>query len=157
MGRRPDTEMSMMALNNRAARLLLALSAAAAMTGLAACGPSTTSATATGGTPPPMTSMSMPASAAPAPAPAAAPVATSSVTIKGFAFGPAAITVKVGTTVTWTNMDQDAHTVTAKDGSFGSQAIDTGGSYKFTFTKAGTYDYLCTIHPFMTATVVVTP
>lgn len=98
--------------------------------------------------------MSMPAGASSAPAGPA--VATSSVTIKNFAFSPASITVKVGTTVTWTNSDQDAHTVTAKDSTFGSQALDTGASFKFTFTKPGTYDYLCTIHPFMTATVVVT-
>ena len=96
----------------------------------------------------------MPASAAPAPA--SAPVATSSVTIKNFAFSPASITVKVGTTVTWTNQDQDAHTVTDKGGAFGSQALDTNASYKFTFSKPGTYNYFCTIHPFMTATVVVT-
>jgi len=89
-------------------------------------------------------------------APAGAPVAASSVTIKSFAFSPASITVKVGTTVTWTNQDQDAHTVTDKGGAFGSQALNTGASFKFTFTKPGTYNYLCTIHPFMTATVVVT-
>ncbi|HEX4721302.1 MAG TPA: cupredoxin family copper-binding protein [Pseudonocardiaceae bacterium] len=156
----------MMALNNRAARLLLALSATVTLAGLAACGPSTTTANGGGGSSTPSMapsmapSMSMPdtsSAPAPAPAPAAAPVASSSVSIKGFAFSPAAITVKVGTTVTWTNLDQDAHTVTAKDSSFGSQALDTGASYKFTFTKPGTYDYLCTIHPFMTATVVVTP
>ena len=88
---------------------------------------------------------------------ASAPVATNTVAIKGFAFAPASITVKAGTTVTWTNQDQDAHTVTATNGSFGSQALDTGARYTFTFTKPGTYDYLCTIHPFMTATVVVTP
>ena len=150
----------MMALNNRAARLLLALSAAAAVAGLAACGTSTPTANGGGPSSAPVAapSMSMPdTGSSSVPAPAAAPVASSSVTIKGFAFSPAAITVKVGTTVTWTNMDQDAHTVTAKDSTFGSQALDTGASYRFTFTKPGTYDYLCMIHPFMTATVVVTP
>lgn len=94
--------------------------------------------------------------AAPSSAPAAAPVATSSVTISNFAFSPASISVKVGTSVTWTNKDQDAHTVTDKGGAFGSQALNTGASFKFTFTKAGTYSYYCTIHPFMVATVVVT-
>src|SRR6266567_3755836 len=146
-----------MRLNNRAARTLLALAAAAAVAGLAACGSSTPAAAppSASAAPPatPTTSMSMPDTTAPP----AAPVASTSVTIKGFAFSPAAITVKVGTTVTWTNMDQDAHTVTAKDSTFGSQALNTGASFKFTFTKAGTYNYLCTIHPFMTAMVVVTP
>ena len=47
--------------------------------------------------------------------------------------------------------------MTATGGAFGSQALDTGAHYTFTFTKPGTYNYLCTIHPFMTATVVVTP
>lgn len=89
-------------------------------------------------------------------APAAAPVATNAVTIKGFAFSPASITVKAGTSVTWTNQDQDAHTVTSTSNAFGSKALNTGASYTYTFTKPGTYNYLCTIHPFMTATVVVT-
>lgn len=147
-----------MGLNTRAARTLLALTAAAAVAGLTACGTPTATATP----PPPSsaaapnsTSMSMPPP--PSSQQQSQPVAADAVTIKGFAFSPANITVKVGTTVTWTNQDQDAHTVTAKNGSFGSSALDTGASYKFTFTKPGTYDYLCTIHPFMTATVVVTP
>jgi plastocyanin len=85
-----------------------------------------------------------------------APVATNSVSIKNFAFAPGTITVKVGTTVTWTNDDQDPHTVTAMNRSFSSQPMNTGDTYRYTFTKPGSYDYLCTIHPFMTATVVVT-
>jgi len=90
----------------------------------------------------------------------AAPVAGNAVTIKNFAFAPAAITVKAGTTVTWTNQDTDAHTVTSRQGSGGplaSAALGTGQSYTYTFTKPGTYAYLCTIHPYMTATVTVTP
>jgi plastocyanin len=101
-----------------------------------------------------MPAMSMPATTSTT---ASAPVTTNAVAIKGFAFSPANITVKAGTTVTWTNQDQDAHTVTATGGAFGSQALNTGAHYTFTFTKPGSYDYLCTIHPFMTATVVVTP
>jgi plastocyanin len=89
----------------------------------------------------------------------AAPVAGNAVTIKGFAFAPAALTVKVGTKVTWTNQDSDAHTVTSQDnsGPLSSAALSTGQTYSYTFTKPGTYSYLCTIHPFMTATVTVTP
>jgi plastocyanin len=87
------------------------------------------------------------------------PVAGNAVAIKGFAFAPAALTVKVGTTVTWTNDDTDAHTVTsqAAGGPLQSQALATGQTFSYTFTKAGTYAYLCTIHPFMVATVTVTP
>jgi plastocyanin len=86
-------------------------------------------------------------------------VSGNAIAIKNIAFAPAAMTVKVGTTVTWTNQDSDAHTVTS-DGSGGplnSKAMNTGDTFSFTFTKAGTYKYLCTIHPFMTATVTVTP
>jgi len=98
--------------------------------------------------------------AGPAPGAAApdAPVATDTVAIQNFAYSPAVVTVKVGTTVTWTNRDQDPHTVTAmSDGPFHSAPMNTGDTYRYTFTKAGRFDYLCTVHPFMTATVVVTP
>jgi plastocyanin len=88
---------------------------------------------------------------------AGAPVAANTVLIENFAFVPAAVTVKVGTTITWTNTDQEAHTVTAKNGVFNSPALNSGSTYHYTFVKPGTYTYLCTIHPFMTATVVVTP
>ena len=86
-----------------------------------------------------------------------APVATDSIAIQNFAFAPTTATVKAGTTVTWTNHDQDAHTVTAMSGPFHSPTLTTGQSFRYTFTTPGHYDYLCTIHPFMTATVVVTP
>jgi plastocyanin len=85
------------------------------------------------------------------------PVATNAVAIQNFAFSPAILTVKVGTTVTWTNRDQDAHTTTATSGGFQSPTLNTGQSYQYTFTTPGRFEYLCTIHPFMTATVVVTP
>lgn len=89
-----------------------------------------------------------------------APVGGDTVMIQGFKFAPAALVVKVGTTVTWTNRDTDAHTVTSQGGNGGplaSSALSTGESYSYTFTKPGTYSYLCTIHPFMTATVTVNP
>ena len=106
---------------------------------------------------PPMT-MTMPMSTA-AQSSGGAPVATDSVAIKNFAFAPAAITVKAGSTVTWTNQDTDAHTVTSQNnaGPLNSQPLNTGQSYAHTFTQPGTYSYLCTIHPFMTATVTVIP
>ena len=89
---------------------------------------------------------------------AAAPAASNAIAIQNFAYAPATVTVKVGTTVTWTNKDTDAHTVTSMNGGpLHSQPLNTGDSYRYTFTTAGRYDYLCTIHPFMTATVVVTP
>lgn len=120
----------------------------------AAASAATSSAATAGATPSAMASM--PSSAA---APAdTAPVAGNAVTIKNFAFAPAALMVKVGTTVTWTNQDSDAHTVTSQNGTgpLSSAALNTGQTYSYTFTKPGTYAYLCTIHPFMTATVTVT-
>ncbi|MBV9515869.1 MAG: cupredoxin family copper-binding protein [Mycobacteriaceae bacterium] len=86
----------------------------------------------------------------------AAPVAGNAVAINNFKFEPATLTVPVGGTVTWTNNDEEPHTVVAKDGSFHSPSLDTKGTYSFTFTKAGSFDYICSIHPFMTGTVVVT-
>lgn len=86
-----------------------------------------------------------------------APVASDAVTIQNFAFAPATVTIKAGTTLTWTNRDQDPHTVSAMSGAFHSPTLNTGQSYQYTFTTPGHFDYLCTIHPFMTATVVVTP
>ncbi|MFF7211666.1 cupredoxin family copper-binding protein [Streptomyces sp. NPDC008238] len=102
--------------------------------------------------------MSMPPSHSSAGAQAAAPVTGNAVAIENFAFSPATLKVKVGTTVTWTNQDTDAHTVTSAGagGPLQSAALATHGTYRYTFTKPGTYAYLCTIHPFMTATVEVT-
>lgn len=102
-----------------------------------------------------MPGMAMPGSGA---APAQdAPVATNTVSIQNFAFSPAIVTIKAGTTITWTNRDQDPHTVTAMSGPFHSPTLNTDQSFQHTFTTPGHFDYLCTIHPFMTATVVVTP
>jgi plastocyanin len=84
-------------------------------------------------------------------------VATDKVSIADMAFTPAAIKVKVGTTVTWTNNDSIAHTVTADSGSGpDSGNLDPGKSYSFTYKTAGTFSYHCNIHPDMTGTVQVT-
>ena len=73
-----------------------------------------------------------------------------------FGFNPKALTVSVGTTVTWKNTTQVAHTVTSDDAtSFDSGAIAAGGTFSFTFTKPSTPAYHCDIHPYMMATVVV--
>ncbi|MDB5446872.1 MAG: blue (type 1) copper domain protein, partial [Phenylobacterium sp.] len=79
----------------------------------------------------------------------------SSVTIKSFDFHPMAITVPVGATVTWKNLDGEPHTVTSTDGSFRSQALDENDTFRFRFAKPGVYKYLCTIHPRMVATITV--
>lgn len=84
--------------------------------------------------------------------------ATNLVTIQNFAFNPPSITVKAGTTVTWTNKDSVAHTVTETDGQTGpsSSDVNPNGTYTFTFSKPGTYHYHCSIHPEMVGTVTVT-
>jgi plastocyanin len=92
--------------------------------------------------------------AASAPTPAPAP-ATMEVKIDNFSFGPTSITVAVGTTVTWTNRDDIPHTVVSTDGVFKSKVMDTDEKFSFTFSKAGTFAYFCSIHPKMTGTVVV--
>ena len=88
---------------------------------------------------------------------AAQAVATDSVKIKGFAFSPATIRVKAGTTVTWTNDDAVAHTVTEEDGQMGpkSSRMNAGDTYHFTYTKKGTFHYKCDIHEDMKGTVIV--
>lgn len=155
-------------MTSHAVKALTALAIAAGL-GLAACGGPATGAAAppaatTKGSVPGMPGMSMPDTGAGMPqsgqtssaaTTSAKPVSGTAIDIQNFAFSPASLSVKMGTTVTWTNKDTDAHTATAKDGTFHSTPLNTGQSYSFTFTKPGTYSYYCTIHPFMVATVVV--
>ena len=85
---------------------------------------------------------------------AAAPAAAA-VQIDNFSFKAPTLTVKPGTTVTWTNQDDIPHTVVAKTGLFKSKVLDTGDKFSFTFAKAGQFGYYCSLHPHMTGTVVV--
>ena len=82
---------------------------------------------------------------------------TANVAIKidNFVFGPQAITVPVGTTVTWTNSDDIPHTAVSTDGVFKSKVMETDEKFSYTFTKAGTYSYYCSVHPKMTGQVIV--
>src|SRR5580693_6872959 len=81
--------------------------------------------------------------------------ANAAVMIDNFVFGPQTLTVPVGTTVTWTNSDDIPHTSVSTEGVFRSKVLDTDEKFSYTFTKAGTYPYYCTIHPKMTGQVVV--
>ena len=87
----------------------------------------------------------------------AVPVAGTKVAITNFAFTPAVLTVKRGETVVWTNQDEEPHTVVAGNNSFHSPGLDANGTFAFTFASPGTFDYICSIHPFMHGTVVVQP
>jgi plastocyanin len=78
------------------------------------------------------------------------------VSIHNFTFTPQTLPVRAGTTVTWTNKDDDLHGIASDNNAFPrSKALDTGDSFAFTFTAPGTYKYFCYIHPHMTGTVVV--
>jgi plastocyanin len=81
--------------------------------------------------------------------------ATAAVKIDNFSFGPATLTVAVGTTVTWVNHDDIPHNVVSTDGLFKSKVMDTDEKFSFTFSKAGTFPYFCGIHPKMTGKIVV--
>jgi plastocyanin len=83
------------------------------------------------------------------------PASTTEVKIDNFSFGPAAITVAVGTTVTWINRDDIPHTVVSTEKVFKSKVLDTDEKFSYTFTKPGEYPYFCSIHPKMTGKVVV--
>lgn len=92
------------------------------------------------------------AGAATSPAPAG-PV----VKIDNFTFGPSALTVTVGATVTWINQDDIPHTVVATDQSFKSKVMDTDDRFSFTFTRPGEFAYFCSLHPHMVGKVIVKP
>jgi plastocyanin len=82
--------------------------------------------------------------------------AGANVKIDNFSFGPATITIPAGSSVTWTNHDDVPHVVTSDDNKmFKSKALDTDDHFTFMFTKPGTYNYYCAIHPKMTAKIVV--
>src|SRR5258706_15160728 len=84
-----------------------------------------------------------------------APASSAEVKVDNFSFGPATLTVAVGTTVTWTNRDDIPHTIVSTEKVFKSKVLDTDEKFSFTFDKAGTYPYFCSIHPKMTGSVVV--
>ncbi len=76
--------------------------------------------------------------------------------IDNFSFKEQTLTVRPGTVVTWVNHDDAPHKIVSTDKStFASPVLDTDGRFSFTFTKAGTYDYFCSIHPLMTGKVIV--
>ena len=87
-----------------------------------------------------------------APAAAGAPGV---VIARDFMFAPLTVTIAAGTTLTWTNRDDEPHTVVSDTGLFRSGALDTNESFSFKFEKPGTYHYACSIHPRMVGTIVV--
>jgi len=109
--------------------------------GLVACGASPTAAPKT----------------EPAAQPTSAPAGVGAeVKITNFAFDPPKLTVRAGTTVTWTNQDGAPHTITSDAGDWDSGQLSKGQSFSHTFDQAGTFAYHCAVHPTMTGTIVVT-
>jgi plastocyanin len=80
----------------------------------------------------------------------------SAISIDNFSFTPATLTVKAGTTVTWTNKDDIPHGIASSNKAFTrSKALDSDDSYSFTFTTPGNYQYFCYLHPHMVGSIVV--
>jgi plastocyanin len=92
------------------------------------------------------------------PTPARSEEAKSSATevrVDNFTFAPQALTVPVNSTVTWVNKDDVPHVIASNDELFKSKALDTDDKYSYTFAKAGTYSYYCSVHPKMVGKIVV--
>ncbi len=134
---------------------------------LAGCGGGSSGTVPTGPTPtattvatPTATTVATPTTAATAtPSGPQASVKMTGSGYSGFAFTPAMITIKVGTTVVWTNSTGAPHTSTSDAGSavtWDSSFINSGQTFSFTFTQTGTFHYHCNVHPYMHGTVVVT-
>ncbi len=83
------------------------------------------------------------------------PEGSTIVMAKDFMFAPTSLEVAAGSTVTWTNKDDEPHSVVSDGGLFRSGALDTNESFSFRFDKPGTYHYACSIHPRMVGTIVV--
>jgi plastocyanin len=126
---------------------------------LAGCGSSSSSSSSSGNAGSSATSSATSSSSTSASASAGSGGAgqTVKVTMKSLAFDPKSITAKVGETVQWTNVDQPPHNVTYVSGPkfTSSGTLNTGDKFSLKLTAAGTIHYVCTIHPFMKATIVV--
>lgn len=85
----------------------------------------------------------------------AAPPGPARIAIKDFMFAPTSLKIKAGTAVMWVNQDDEPHTVVSDTGLFRSGGVDTNETFTYTFEKAGTYHFVCTIHPRMVGTIVV--
>jgi plastocyanin len=131
-------------------RLPIPALAVAAFVALAGCSSSSTTAPVASAAAPSAAASSAASAAASAPAAGAAAVA-----IKDFAFNPQTIQAKVGDTITWTNQDSTAHTVTLDDKSVDSGNVAPSATYSHAFTQAGTFTYHCSIHTQMTGTITV--
>ena len=116
----------------------------------------TSPATATTMPMPPTQSVPAPTAAARAATAPVTPAAPGIVAVRivDFAFDPATVTIPVGTTVLWTNTGVE-HTTTSSDNVWGSEVLERGDTFRYQFTRPGTYPYICGLHPDMQATIIV--
>ena len=152
----------------RIALLRLSVLAAIAVVGLAACAPAAfrtaghgtaagaTSASSSMPMPMPAGQMVSSGPATSTPPPPAVPAGAAEVGIVNFKFTPATVTIKVGGTIDWTNHDDIGHTVSFAGQGINSKVLQRNDRFSHTFDTPGTYTYICSIHPFMHGTVVVT-
>lgn len=77
------------------------------------------------------------------------------VRVDNFSFAPETLSIPANSTITWVNKDDVPHVIASNDGLFKSKALDTDDKYSYTFRKAGTYFYYCSIHPKMVGKIVV--
>ena len=128
---------------------------------LTACGSGTTSSTGSASTPTPTITVLTPAPTIAQPTPTPAPGSSQVVLITNnsngsFGFTPATLTIRVGTTVSWKNTSSVPHTITSDDGNaFDSGTVPVGGTFRHTFTTAGTFSYHCNYHPYMRSMIIV--
>jgi plastocyanin len=80
---------------------------------------------------------------------------SAAIAVQEFKFAPSVLTVRVGTTVTWTNHDEETHTITSATGAFASAGLGHEEGFSQIFTRPGRYEYFCALHPHMKATVIV--
>src|SRR5262245_9303123 len=85
----------------------------------------------------------------------AAERSSAAISVQEFKFAPSVLTVRVGTRVTWTNHDEETHTVTSATGAFASAGLGHEEGFSETFTRSGRYEYFCALHPHMKATLIV--
>ena len=85
----------------------------------------------------------------------AAERSSAAIAVQEFKFAPSVLTVRVGTTVRWTNHDEETHTITSATGAFASAGLGHEDGFSQTFPRPGRYEYFCALHPHMKATVVV--
>lgn len=140
-------------------KIITSLAVLSAIILISGCGSNKGSQNGATNNPPATSNMSTPTPVDPSQVPSSSQqsptdvTSASAISIQGFAFSPATLTVKKGTTVTWTNNDSVIHTI--KSASFNSGNLAKGDTFKFTFDTAGTFDYSCGVHPSMTGKIIV--